>query len=165
MAICGGHRGYDGHGSHGDGGDHRSSSLAGLPRPGHSTLKKEWVPTPVRGMLGVLDPLGSAGVGHTTNNQGDLWPLLPLTSALNFWNGIGLEGQRWPVRRITLPIPDPNTGGSQRLTTSVAETMFTLRDDLAVSIPERDDAPGIQRWSTADINPTTGSDKQSPYSK
>jgi hypothetical protein len=52
------------------------------------------------------------------------------------------------VRRLTLPIPDPNNpGGYQPMTTPVAEVIFRLRDDLAVSLPERDDAPGIQRWN------------------
>jgi hypothetical protein len=33
------------------------------------------------------------------------------------------------------------------MTTPVAEVIFRLRDDLAVELPERDDAPGIQRWN------------------
>ena len=59
-----------------------------------------------------------------------------------------IPGDVWPVRRLTLPIPDPNNpGGYQPMTTPVAEVIFRLRDDLAVSLPERDDAPGIQRWN------------------
>jgi len=54
----------------------------------------------------------------------------------------------WPVKRVTLPIPDPasTTGASIMMTPEVAETIFRLRDDLAVEQPEENDRPSIQRW-------------------
>ena len=67
----------------------------------------------------------------------------------NPWNpppggsAVGLAGDRWPVRRVTLLQPN-----GFPLTTNVAETIFNLRDDLAVDQPDENDRPGIQRWST-----------------
>lgn len=100
----------------------------------------------------VIDPLGTAnGAEVHFPSEADI------KSNLSPWNpppsGPSISGTLWPVRRMTLPIPDPNNPGfPQKMTTAVAETIFRLRDDLAVEMPERDDVPSIQRWVTADID-------------
>ena len=63
----------------------------------------------------------------------------------------------WPVRRLSVPQAD-----GLPLTKNVAEVIFRLRDDLAVEKPERGDVPSIQRWSTADIDPVTGTPNNTP---
>lgn len=132
----------------------------GATSPGWFNIVPGVGPDPGSGHAWVIDPMSSASAISGTAHL-DLWPLLPASKAINIWFGMGVEGNRWPVRRITLPIPDPNTGGSQPLTPSVAETIFRLRDDLAVEMPERDDAPSIQRWNTADID-NTGNANNTP---
>ncbi len=68
----------------------------------------------------------------------------------NPWNSApwNLTGGRWPVRRITIL----DTNGL--MSKEVAETIFRLRDDLAVEQPEESDRPSIQRWDLADPNNT-----------
>jgi len=124
----------------------------GATSPGFFNISSTLAPDSGSGHAWVIDPMSSASAIVGSSQHLDLWPLLPSNRAFNPWIGTGLEGIRWPVRRITLPIPDPNTGGSQPLTFSVAETIFSLRDDLAVEMPDRDDTPSVQLWRTADID-------------
>jgi len=93
----------------------------------------------------VIDPLGSSS--DTTLNNLDLFPYTYLgnPNLTNPWNAT-LFGTRWPVRRITVL----DTGGLMRKT--VAETIFRLRDDLAVEQPDESDRPSIQRWDLADVD-------------
>ncbi|MCA9231274.1 MAG: hypothetical protein KDA57_11520 [Planctomycetales bacterium] len=63
----------------------------------------------------------------------------------NPWQNI-LAGRRWPIRRLTVL----DTNGL--MSTAVAETIFRLRDDLAVAQPDEDDRPSIQNW---DLNTAT----------
>jgi len=89
----------------------------------------------------VIDPFGSA------ENPLDLFPFAAVPN--NPWGFTDqLHGQRWPVRRVTLPVPDPGATFSLiPMTTPVAETIFRLRDDLAVEQPDENDVPSVQRWS------------------
>lgn len=115
----------------------------------------------------VIDPMGAAadfadGVANsvfypfgsligTNNNKEALNTLMP-----PIWH----TDQRgpfsenfWPVRRITLPVPDTTgTTAYAAMNTPVAETIFRLRDDLAVEQPDESDRPSIQRW---DIDTTS----------
>jgi len=119
----------------------------------------------------VIDPLGTATAlnpnpvlpnldifPRLTNIDGDVvnwrnpWLRNPNIPGSNF----ALPGERWPVRRLT--VLDAN--GLMR--TAVAETIFRLRDDLAVDQPDESDRPSIQRWDTADIDPTTGKVNNTP---
>jgi len=95
----------------------------------------------------VIDPLGAAKVNELRFPFGAL--AAPLNGN-NPWFGApsNLAGNVWPVRRITL-----SQAGSVPLTTAVAETIFSLRDDITVERPEEDDRPSIQRWKT-DTNGT-----------
>ncbi len=116
-----------------------------LPGPGHAF---------------VIDPMSSASaweLGNRTNL--DAWPQYSKVGMINadnrLWVGFDrtipitqIDGGRWPARRVTLRIPDPNGSPYQQMTSPVAETIFRLRDDLAVELPERDDYPGILRWNT-----------------
>ncbi len=86
----------------------------------------------------VLDPLGvtnSVPAGSAVR--------FPMASPDNPWGASdNLAGFDWPVRRMTLPV---NAAGNA-MTNAIAETIFRLRDDLAVEQPEEDDRPAIQRW-------------------
>ena len=107
----------------------------------------------------VIDPLSIGSVLSPSPPPADLdvWPRFDETGApdntANDWAMSPgtlrrLSGQRWPVRRLTLPIPVPGSPGiSRQMTSPVAETIFRLRDDLQVELPERDDFPGTLRWT------------------
>lgn len=119
---------------------------------------------PGSGHAWVIDPMSTAAAITGTNL--DVWPINDHQAATNTSNPwlpapagslFALEGRRWPVRRISLP-----QAAGVPLTTSVAETIFRLRNDLAVEMPERDDAPSIQRWRTADIDSVTGNPNNTP---
>ena len=129
----------------------------------------------------VLDPLGTANLivdplrtdnmaelrfpyamRNLGNNYTNLWfQYLPPVSYMA--PQPLLSGRTWPVRRITVPVPDP-TGNAAFIPMpgAVAETIFRLRDDLAVEQPDESDVPSIQRWDTADINPVTGNANNTP---
>ncbi len=64
-----------------------------------------------------------------------------------------VPGSDWPVRRLTLLTPNPNPPPPWiAMPHPVAETLFSLRDDLVVEQPKADDHPAIQRWEVADFN-------------
>jgi len=65
----------------------------------------------------------------------------------------GLVGDRWPLRRISLPVPNPAnpTGPPILMNPRVAETIFRLRDDVTNELPKENDRPGMLRWAT-DLN-------------
>ena len=109
----------------------------------------------------VIDPMGAA---DTTNFAFlDIWPINAdatgnqseflnpwINDPASPWYNQASVGQRWPVRRITLPSPIPGGGGlSQPMPLPVAESIFRLRDDLQVELPENDDHPGVLRWRTS----------------
>jgi hypothetical protein len=127
------------------------------------------------GFVFVLDPLGEANVeiGQRTNDL-NAFPYLSFntnspqgrTSTANFWANPSsgtraLPAGRWPIRRITLPaVPaDPLVPMGRGVTAgvrnasgvawgkNVAEEMFSLRDELAIAIPEDTDLPGRQTWT------------------
>lgn len=60
----------------------------------------------------------------------------------------GLVGDRWPLRRLSLPVPNPSnpTGPSILMNEKVAETIFRLHDDVTNELPKESDRPGVQRW-------------------
>lgn len=103
----------------------------------------------------VIDPLGSGGIDN--NNPfsrfffpgGGMFPQNP-------WPTLTLPGTTtpkslWPVLRVTLPVPEnPVVAPSPYLPMppQTAETIFRLRDDLAVEQPDAGDRPSIQRWAT-----------------
>jgi hypothetical protein len=124
---------------------------------------------PDPGYAFVIDPM-SVAAGVTPPSWLYQWPMAFRTDGVtgvkrqNAWNystnpaypaaGRQLLGA-WPVRRMTLPIPDASGRYSYiPMTQDVAETIFRLRDDLAVSLPDRDDAPAMQLWQTADVRNT-----------
>ena len=95
----------------------------------------------------VIDPLGNAEVNQlrfpfqaisvSPDNNPWLSPPSPL---------LGITGELWPVRRLTV------LDATGLMKKDVAETIFRLRDDLAVEQPKESDVPSIQRW---DIDATT----------
>lgn len=107
----------------------------------------------------VIDPLGTAaGLYDATPIIAglDYFPYVELTAANAPDGGVnanippewtqtpsrpGLLGQRWPIRRVSLP-QTTNT----LLTTPVAETIFRLHDDVTTELPSQSDRPGIQQW-------------------
>ena len=109
--------------------------------------------SPGPGMAFVIDPLGQAAGFNAGVSSLDVFPhfnmkdyndsnLLANTDTPGVWrNALSYTGDRFPVRRVTLPqalgIP---------LTNSVAETIFRLRDDLSVDFPENSDQPSVQLW-------------------
>jgi hypothetical protein len=123
------------------------------------------------GFAFVIDPLGSANqpqshfpfrlqslyVPRSGSGYSNLWSRQ--LSALNGFTGVNtgtgtvvfLPGRQWPVRRVTLPIPNPAGGGAPPIpmTNPVGETIFRLRDELAVDQPEESDRPSLQRWDTS----------------
>ena len=113
---------------------------------------------PGSGHAFVLDPMGTAAAldPNPTLPNLDIFPYDDSSGSVdttNPWSPstipsgmLGVVGERWPVRRLT--VLDVNG----LISSNVAETIFRLRDDLAVEMPERDDVPSIQRWSTADID-------------
>jgi|GEM_PF-3153840 len=108
----------------------------------------------------VIDPMGAAAGFEAGLADRDVFPYYNLNAqAVNVgmpipWQAAFSE-RRWPVRRVTLPIPD-STGvlAFNGMPKVVAETIFRLRDDLSVDQPDKNDVPSIQRWDTADTNNT-----------
>ncbi len=109
--------------------------------------------TPNSGNAIVIDPLGGGAIllpavspisrryfPLNANNGDNPW------GALDFPNTT-IPPARWPIRRVTLP-----QVGNVALTTEVAETIFRLRDDLAVEQPDESDVPSIQRWDVDATN-------------
>ena len=102
----------------------------------------------------VIDPQGAAE-GFTAGTDEVHFPYEShlLSNPNNPWfTSASLAGNIWPVRRMTLPTTAPLAA----MTTETAETIFRLRDDLAVELPKEADRPGMQRWTTADPNNTPG---------
>jgi hypothetical protein len=128
--------------------------------------------TPGPGYAFVIDPMSSAEVAGA--NGADVFPAYDLTNVStpsangnntampNVWlastTNPGLIGNRWPLRRLTVPSANPDYGDNQNepplipMPRPVAETIFRLRDDLAVEFPQKDDQPSIQRWRAVDRN-------------
>ncbi|MEM9353604.1 MAG: prepilin-type N-terminal cleavage/methylation domain-containing protein [Planctomycetota bacterium] len=121
-----------------------SAANGGVAGPGHAF---------------VLDPAGAAEGYATLPAPLERLDLFPYTFAeaddragkgnlyqLNPWNNPGqplsLSGQRWPVRRVTLRGDDLE--GAMR--SIVGEKIFTLRDDLAVDVPDDGDLPSTLAW-------------------
>ena len=109
---------------------------------------------PHPGHMFVIDPLAV-----TSNNQSSgftiglsQWPFRISESGIssplvNVWNRAidknyngnwDLKGGTWPCRRMNV----------NQIGLSVAETVFRLRDDLSLTLPEEADRPGQQIWST-----------------
>jgi hypothetical protein len=108
----------------------------------------------------VLDPLGAAAGRTAGQTDLDLFPLFDFSQGdpqgvsnngvPTAWKpspGIGVLGNRWPIRRLTLA-----QAGGLPLSTAVASAIFDLRDDLAVELPKQSDRPGVQRWKTNNNN-------------
>ncbi len=96
----------------------------------------------------VIDPIGAAN----TPEIHIPFEAEALTPDNNPWLNppaglIGIPGKLWPIRRITLP-----QAGGNPFTGPVAETIFRLRDDLAIEMPDQDDLPSIQRWNVDGAN-------------
>ena len=106
-------------------------------------------PTTDPGYAFVIDPLGAFNVAEvkfpygarfvqSDNPKDNPWNPNPLGGPL-------LLGNDWPVRRMTLNV-DPNSAAFAPMTGQVAETIFSLRDDLAIEEPDEDDRPVMQLW-------------------
>lgn len=103
----------------------------------------------------VLDPIGGSETSVLAvdrrlfpagQNNGNPW----INGRIEQLN---LPGNIWPIRRVTLPVPDPSGNSlAIAMTSPVAETIFRLRDDLAVEQPDKSDVPSIQRWDLADVD-------------
>lgn len=119
------------------------------------------------GHVFVIDPLGNANQNEIRFpyyareiQAGSNTPGSTITGWTNIWNRSGgfpplgisnvtIAGELWPIRRITLPVPDPSGAFSfLPMSEEVAETIFRLRDDLAVEQPEEPDQPSNQLWDT-----------------
>lgn len=113
----------------------------------------------------VIDPIGTAaGIDPNSRNDSipnlDLFPLSYLDSPNleNPWRidnvsnqpgeSIPLSGTRWPVRRVSV-----HDAAADFMRTSVGETIFRLRDDLAIEKPDESDIPSRQLWRTSDVAP------------
>ena len=104
----------------------------------------------------VLDPMGAAA--NIGQYNVDVFPRVTdidgnVINLNNVWadapSGLRvLSGNRWPMRRITV------RDSSGLLRKTVAETIFRLRDDLAVEFSDEKDRPGIQRWDVVDLENT-----------
>ena len=114
------------------------------------------------GHVFVIDPMGAsfAPVNADIFPYYDADPNLSQSVLANPWLNLpspklGILGERWPVRRLTLMSPNPaNPPSRMRMPAQVAETIFRLRDDLAVEQPKEDDHPATQRWEVTDPNNT-----------
>lgn len=101
----------------------------------------------------VIDPVSTGdaySIGDT--DQLDIWPRYDEVGAINPnynpWYP-EISGQRWPVRRVTFATPNAPV-----MPLTVAKSVFSLRDDLKISLPDRDDYPGTVQWNAQDINNT-----------
>ena len=110
-----------------------------IPYPPNSTDRRG------PGHAFVIDPMGAAAHGFAAD--GDIFPYWDLSlnepgpnvAMPDVWlNPLQNAGARFPVRRLTLP---------QALGAPLAETIFRLRDDLSVELPEKSDQPGVQLWT------------------
>ena len=122
---------------------------SGNPDEGLFNISQNTAVTPIGpGHAFVIDPLGAAaGIDLGLQNL-DVFPYGDGTSTdylNNYWNTgvpVLLSGTRWPIRRLT--VFDVNG----LMSTSVAETIFRLRDDLTVEQPKENDVPSWQTWDT-----------------
>jgi len=121
----------------------------------------------------VIDPLGAAAAAEAGIEDAWAFPWFNMqdfnagnpvanTAMPDEWRGAsnnpGLSGQNWPIRRVGIDVnPHPGNGATNpgqnnvmRMPTAVAQTIFQLRDDLSVELPQQNDRPGIQRWQVYD---------------
>ncbi len=107
------------------------------------------------GIAFVIDPLAahdaSINMNLRQNFPATLTPnVIPWT--LNFPANTAIPGMTamtvssWPVRRVSFDV-NPNSSAVRLMELSAAETIFRLRDDLAVEQPRQGDRPAMQRWS------------------
>ncbi len=125
--------------------------------PGTFTLA-----SPNSGNAIVIDPLGGGAIMPTSAAPLDrtYFPYPnPLDGTSNPWPTLNFPSSvvspaNWPVRRVSLPIPNPAISATAKaaMTTEIAETIFRLRDDLAVEQPDESDVPSIQRWDVDGAN-------------
>ncbi|QDS98027.1 type IV pilus modification PilV family protein [Adhaeretor mobilis] len=118
----------------------------------------------------VIDPIGVAAAlpPQDPENHNQFFPYaggvkLTATMPAAWKNSLApILEDAWPIRRVTLPAPDPTTnGGAIALPLNVADTIFSLHDTLSVELPEESDKPAIQRWRTADVD-LSGSANNTP---
>ncbi|MBL9161873.1 MAG: prepilin-type N-terminal cleavage/methylation domain-containing protein [Planctomycetaceae bacterium] len=123
----------------------------------------------------VIDPIGTAqGLEAATPITAglDYFPYINLTNASTTdgtinadlppgWKSVAIETERWPVRRVTRPVPNPAnpSGPPLAMTSAVAQTIFQLHDDVTNELPKENDRPGIQRWNTD----SAGALKEEPW--
>lgn len=105
-----------------------------------------------QGYAFVLDPMGiaAADLANPPITGSDYLPVNAFNS-FNPWQSpppgqIGLPQANWPVRRLSFDT-DNVPGTATLLQAAPAETIFRLRDDLAVEQPNQGDRPAMQRWS------------------
>ncbi|MCC6493962.1 MAG: hypothetical protein IT424_13190 [Pirellulales bacterium] len=124
----------------------------------------------------VIDPLGTGDVWGQTD--ADAFPLkqmdpagndpkllavnssMPLNWKRSMQNLGQTAGVNWPIRRVTLAMPNPNLSAGQPALIGMpplaARLNFSLPDDLAVELPRQTDRPGVQPWEAntqGDENP------------
>jgi hypothetical protein len=127
----------------------------------------------------VIDPLGTAAAQFPTAiPNAEIFPYGLYTAASPFgmeptnsysvtdaggnpWvtataPAIALPGQRWPIRRVTIPANTLTWINYTQPTMSpaMAGALCRLQDDVALEQPKESDHPGLQRWSTLDPNGT-----------
>jgi hypothetical protein len=100
------------------------------------------------------DGLSKGGNGASNTDTPLVWRDPPGTP-----KPAALTGQRWPLRRVTLP---SNNFLVPTMTPAVAASICALHDDLGAELPEEGDQPGIQRWRTLDRNPQNGNANNTP---
>jgi hypothetical protein len=103
----------------------------------------------------VIDPIGAAET-ELADAQASYFPYAAGGGGTNPWLSSSvagtppLPGTSWPIRRITWPTPDPTSAGDYiRMPSSVAQSVFQLRDDLTVQLPSERDRPGVQKVSAS----------------
>lgn len=105
----------------------------------------------------VIDPMGAADFEAPLNDR----ICFPFGNRTNQWQSssnptppVPLAGSRWPIQRLTLPIPNPSGNPADPpfpMSSKVSETIFRLHDDVTNELPKENDRPGMQRWAT-DLN-------------
>ena len=116
---------------------------------------------PHPGYAFVIDPLGTAAGAAEPVDDLVGFPWYDVSTgrstiyAGNPWKLLGLAGDTWPIKRVTLDVnplpgnPGPTPPASLNIApmrTALAEAVFRLRDDLSVDLPAEDDRPGVQPW-------------------
>ncbi|MCA9238458.1 MAG: hypothetical protein KDA44_23465, partial [Planctomycetales bacterium] len=107
----------------------------------------------------VIDPMGVAEVvaPNAADQNAHFFPYARFdgssavdgqANTINPWGPGVLAGEQWPVRRVTLA--QLNGTAYRPMTRGVAELAFSLRDDLADTLPEERDRPGEVLWKVDD---------------